>query len=65
MQPVQELKRELKSRHLFMIALGGVIGTGCVAQHRMAHFDLLYFGHFCAGWFVSVGESRRCGKPVC
>ncbi|AMV09558.1 UNVERIFIED_ORG: arginine:proton symporter (AAT family) [Anoxybacillus amylolyticus] len=28
MQPVQELKRELKSRHLFMIALGGVIGTG-------------------------------------
>ncbi|MGG2093867.1 amino acid permease [Bacillus sp. S13(2024)] len=24
----QELKRELKSRHIFMIALGGVIGTG-------------------------------------
>lgn len=24
----QELKRELKSRHLFMIALGGIIGTG-------------------------------------
>ena len=22
------LKRELKSRHIFMIALGGVIGTG-------------------------------------
>ncbi|MGG3820634.1 amino acid permease [Geobacillus thermodenitrificans] len=28
MPPAQELKRELKSRHLFMIALGGVIGTG-------------------------------------
>ncbi|ANB60251.1 amino acid permease [Anoxybacteroides amylolyticum] len=28
MQPSQGLKRELKSRHLFMIALGGVIGTG-------------------------------------
>lgn len=24
----QGLKRELKSRHIFMIALGGVIGTG-------------------------------------
>ncbi len=24
----QVLKRELKSRHIFMIALGGVIGTG-------------------------------------
>ena len=23
-----ELKRTMKSRHLFMIALGGVIGTG-------------------------------------
>jgi arginine/ornithine permease len=28
MQQTQSLKRELKSRHLFMIALGGVIGTG-------------------------------------
>jgi arginine/ornithine permease len=28
MNAPQELKRELKSRHLFMIALGGVIGTG-------------------------------------
>ncbi|MCZ0755638.1 amino acid permease [Anoxybacillus sp. J5B_2022] len=28
MQPSHGLKRELKSRHLFMIALGGVIGTG-------------------------------------
>jgi arginine/ornithine permease len=28
MQRPQELRRELKSRHLFMIALGGVIGTG-------------------------------------
>jgi arginine/ornithine permease len=28
MQQPQGLKRELKSRHLFMIALGGVIGTG-------------------------------------
>ncbi|MBB3907815.1 arginine/ornithine permease [Anoxybacillus rupiensis] len=28
MQTTHGLKRELKSRHLFMIALGGVIGTG-------------------------------------
>lgn len=28
MQKNQELRREMKSRHLFMISLGGVIGTG-------------------------------------